>query len=133
MSIKLSIADASQGRSVQLRIRSRLPARRLRPCALINEIVEAVKNGSRTAVDITTEYLKRIEEEDERLGCYLHVDGEGALAQARRVDETRAKQGERALGFLAGVPIAVKDNICTKDEVSLHSSILQSSHLLENV
>ena len=118
------IAAPSSSVARQQRFRRRdLGNARSRPCcsssssSVIQGIVDAVKSGARSAEDVTTEYLQRIEDDDARLGCFLHVNADNALKQARHVDETRAKQGESALGLLAGVPIAIKDNICTKDEV----------------
>lgn len=53
--------------------------------------------------------LKRIEQIDPTLNAFISVRGEEALREARRIDEARA-QG-RSVGPLAGLPIAVKDNI----------------------
>ncbi|KUL40633.1 Asp-tRNA(Asn)/Glu-tRNA(Gln) amidotransferase subunit GatA [Actinoplanes awajinensis] len=61
-----------------------------------------------SAVEVTTAHLDRIAAVDERVHAFLHVDREGALAAAKRVDD-----GE-ITGPLAGVPIAVKDVVTTK-------------------
>ncbi|BCY14625.1 glutamyl-tRNA(Gln) amidotransferase subunit A [Actinoplanes sp. L3-i22] len=61
-----------------------------------------------SAVEVTTAHLDRIDAVDERVHAFLHVDREGALDAARRVDA-----GE-ITGPLAGVPIAVKDVVTTK-------------------
>ena len=63
--------------------------------------------GEATAVEAVQAHLDRIEDVDADVHAFLHVDGEGALAQAAEVDRRRA-QGE-ALGPLAGVPLALKD------------------------
>jgi aspartyl-tRNA(Asn)/glutamyl-tRNA(Gln) amidotransferase subunit A len=76
------------------------------------EIREEIAAGARSAVDVTRAYLARAEELNPKLCCFLTIDYEGALAAAARVDRAR-DQGE-ALGPLAGVPIVVKDNICTR-------------------
>jgi len=47
------------------------------------------------------------------LGAFVTIDREGALERARSID-LRIKAGER-VGALAGVPVAIKDNLCTKD------------------
>ncbi len=73
---------------------------------------DRVVGGEVSAEDLVGSFLDRIEREGERLGALLHVDRDGALAQARRVDGRRAA-GE-VLGPLAGVPVAVKDNLCTR-------------------
>lgn len=66
------------------------------------EIAGKIAAGELTAVQVTEAHLARIEAVDEKVHAFLHVDREGALAQARAVDEKRAK-GEK-LGPLAGVP-----------------------------
>jgi aspartyl-tRNA(Asn)/glutamyl-tRNA(Gln) amidotransferase subunit A len=58
-----------------------------------------------SAVELTEVVLRRIEEIDGLLNAYLHVDSDGALAQARAVDR------QRTGGPLEGVPICVKDVI----------------------
>jgi len=76
------------------------------------ELARSVREGSRSAVEIASAFLARAGKTSERLGTYLHLDPERALAQAASVDERKAK-GE-TLGPLAGVPIAIKDNICIR-------------------
>ena len=78
----------------------------------ISRIVEAVTSGERTAESVTAAALDRIEQH-RGLGAFVATEREVALAAAREVDRRRA-QGE-VLGPLAGVPIAVKDNICTTE------------------
>ena len=63
-------------------------------------------------MEVTRAFLARIEALNPKLNAYLHVDTEGALAQAAQVDEARAQN--RPLGKLAGVPVAIKDNLCTR-------------------
>jgi len=63
-----------------------------------------------TAVEVTRAFLDQIGRVDGAVHAFLHVDAEGALAQARGVDE-RLDAGE-ALGPLAGVPLALKDLFC---------------------
>ncbi|MBI4279561.1 MAG: Asp-tRNA(Asn)/Glu-tRNA(Gln) amidotransferase subunit GatA [Armatimonadetes bacterium] len=58
--------------------------------------------------------LRRIDQVDGRLHAFLHVDREGALAEARRWDAVyAASSGGDGLPPLAGVPVAIKDNMCT--------------------
>ena len=72
------------------------------------ETAAAVASGETTAVDTTQAHLDRIAAVDGDVHAFLHVDAEGALAQAARVDA-----GELT-GPLAGVPLAVKDVLCTR-------------------
>jgi len=76
------------------------------------EIRKQIVDGSTSAVDVTRAYLDRAETLNPKLSCFLTIDHEGSLAAASQVDRARAA-GE-ALGPLAGVPIAVKDNLCTR-------------------
>ena len=76
------------------------------------EIAGGIASGEITAVEVTQAHLARIETVDEKVHAFLHVDHEGALAQARAVDARRAK-GE-PLGPLAGVPLALKDAFTTQ-------------------
>lgn len=66
-----------------------------------------------SAAEVTQSVLNRIEAVDEKVKAYLTVTGEEAKKQAAEVDELLAK-GE-PLSPLAGIPLAVKDNICTKN------------------
>jgi len=78
----------------------------------VRDVQAALRSGSRSAEDITREYLATIAASEPRIGAFLTVDAEAALRQARAVDAARAAGG--LLGPLAGVPIAVKDNLCTR-------------------
>ena len=76
------------------------------------DIAENVRRGAVAATQVVAQLLERIEVRDPALHAFLHVADAEAMAQARAVDARRAR-GE-ALGRLAGVPVAVKDAICTR-------------------
>ena len=76
------------------------------------EMASALAAKEISAVDLIKQHLDRIASVDGKLHAFLHVDSEGALAQAEAVDAKRAK-GE-TLSPLAGVPIAVKDILAQK-------------------
>ena len=66
-----------------------------------------------TSVEITKSVIDRIEKTDGEIQAYTSYNFEQALQQAAAADEKRAK-GE-TVGELAGIPVAVKDNMCTKN------------------
>ncbi|MBO8192156.1 Asp-tRNA(Asn)/Glu-tRNA(Gln) amidotransferase subunit GatA [Streptomyces oryzae] len=76
------------------------------------ELAARIASGEVTAVEAAEAHLARIEAVDEKINAFLHVDREGALAQAREVDAKR-ERGEQ-LGPLAGVPLALKDLFTTE-------------------
>jgi aspartyl-tRNA(Asn)/glutamyl-tRNA(Gln) amidotransferase subunit A len=75
------------------------------------DVADAVRAGKVSALEIADAVLARIARDS--TGSYLDVDPDRTRAQARAVDDKRAR-GE-ALGPLAGVPIGIKDVLCTKD------------------
>ncbi len=82
-----------------------------------------LKNGSITCVQVVDEILKSIEEK-KHLNIYLETYADSAKEQALLVDE-KIKKG--TAGRLAGVVIALKDNICYKGhKVSASSKILEN-------
>ncbi|MEO0049136.1 MAG: hypothetical protein RL556_468 [Actinomycetota bacterium] len=78
-----------------------------------SELVELLQSGKITSVELTQAFLDRIAEVNPLVHSFLHVSTETALATAAEVDRKR-KSGEK-LHPLAGLPIAVKDNINTTD------------------
>ncbi|MFM8782950.1 MAG: Asp-tRNA(Asn)/Glu-tRNA(Gln) amidotransferase subunit GatA [Actinomycetota bacterium] len=71
------------------------------------EMATALEKGEISAVELTKAHLDRIAAVDGEVKAFLYVDNEGALAQARDIDQRR-KSGEK-LSPLAGVPLALKD------------------------
>ena len=71
------------------------------------EMAKALAAKEISSVDLTKAHLDRIAEVDSQVKAFLHVDADGALAQAQAVDAKIAK-GE-TLSPLAGVPLALKD------------------------
>lgn len=77
---------------------------------MIRELHNKLISGEITAVDLTKKYLKTIEEKESEFGAYLTLMEESALKEAEIVDE-KIKRGE-TIDLLAGIPGAIKDNIC---------------------
>ncbi len=76
------------------------------------ELAAAIKDGKATAVEAVRASLERIEEKEELYHCYVTIDKKDALLQAEAV-QSRIEKGELT-GPLAGVPAALKDNLCTE-------------------
>jgi aspartyl-tRNA(Asn)/glutamyl-tRNA(Gln) amidotransferase subunit A len=83
--------------------------RRPRPAV---ELAAAVRSGERRAADVVDEHLASIEAGDGTIHAFNLVTADQARAQAAEVDAQVAR-GEDP-GPLAGVPVAVKDNLCTR-------------------
>lgn len=75
------------------------------------ELASALNSGELSAVEVTRGYFDRIEAVDEQVGAYLTLTQENALRQAEEADKRRKNGGETPA--LLGVPIALKDNLCT--------------------
>ena len=75
-------------------------------------IVERLASGDLTAVDVTRAHLDRIQQHDGDLNAFRTVVAEQALERAASLDAHRT--GGQTLGPLHGLPIALKDNLCTR-------------------
>lgn len=80
--------------------------------ATTSQILEALARGDVSAVAVTQAHLDAIQKHDGRIKAFLLAEAGHALAQAEAIDKKR-KAGQ-PLGPLAGVPVAVKDVVCTK-------------------
>ena len=91
------------------------------------ELGRAIRAGRTTAVDAMQAVLDRIEETEERYHCYITLDKEKAMAGACRV-QRKIEAGELS-GPLAGVPMAVKDNLCTEGMLTTCASRILGNFL----
>ena len=83
----------------------------------------ALRSGETTAVGLLAAVMSRAEMTESELHCYLNLDREGAMAAARRADRELESGEDR--GPLHGIPVAVKDNMCTRGlETTCSSKIL---------
>jgi aspartyl-tRNA(Asn)/glutamyl-tRNA(Gln) amidotransferase subunit A len=80
--------------------------------ASIRKLHEQLVKKERTATEITTEALDRIEALEPKLHSFLSVTAEQALLTAKKVD-AKIAAGE-TIGLLEGIPIGIKDNMCTQ-------------------
>ena len=91
----------------------------------IHDLHQLLKKREVSAEEILRSVLQRIDATDERVKAYLLVAADAALVQAKAVDREIAKG--TSLAPLAGIPLAIKDVICTQDMTTTCSSrILQN-------
>ena len=83
-------------------------------------LAKAIKAGETTAVEAMEAVIAQIEKSEKDLNCYVTFDKEAALASAKEV-QAKIEAGELT-GPLAGVPFAIKDNMCTKGVLTTCSS-----------
>jgi len=88
---------------------------------------EDVASKKVRAVEVAERALDRIRAVDPKVRAFITVTGDVALAQARRVDE-KVLRGE-PLGPLAGVPVAIKDNLCTTEARTTCASKILETYL----
>lgn len=93
----------------------------------VTEIADQVQRGETTAQAVTEAALASIRATDGEVHAFLHVARDQALFEAQAVDAKRAR-GAR-LGPLAGVPIAIKDAICTRGMPSTAASRILAGYV----
>ena len=94
---------------------------------MIKELHQKLVTGETTAVKLAEDYFKIIDKKDKKINAYLTLTRELALKQARRVDE-KISRGEK-ISLLAGIPSAIKDNICVKDVRATSASKILDNYI----
>lgn len=89
------------------------------------ELSADIRAGRIRVADAVRQSLQEIKEKDQDIHAFITVDEEGAMKRAEEVQ--KAIDDGTLTGPLAGVPIAVKDNICTKGLLTTCAS-----HILDN-
>ena len=77
-----------------------------------------LRAGDFSARDLIDAHLAEIEATDRPLHAWVHVDADGARAQADEADRRLREEGERAPALL-GLPVALKDLVLTRGDVSV--------------
>jgi len=81
----------------------------------IAEARRGLVQGDFTSAELTRAALERAQSLNERLGAYLSLDAERALEDAARADKILGKRpADDVVPPLTGIPLAVKDNLCTR-------------------
>ena len=91
----------------------------------VHELIEKLEKKELTSTEIIQSYVDRIKEKELEVQAFVTILEDDALKQAKNIDEKR-KLGE-ITNKLAGIPIGIKDNMCTKG-----IKTTCSSHILEN-
>lgn len=84
------------------------------------QLAEKIKNHEVSVLDAVNAVLEQIDSKEDTYNCYVTVDREGALKKAEEVQK-KIDSGEFT-GPLAGVPVAIKDNMCTEGLLTTCSS-----------
>ena len=78
----------------------------------VHELVEKLKNNELTSEEITKAYIDRINEKEKDVDAFVTLTTDEALNESKKIDEERKENKE--LSEYAGIPIGIKDNLCTK-------------------
>ncbi|HEY5316133.1 MAG TPA: amidase, partial [Pirellulales bacterium] len=76
--------------------------------------------GRLTSLEVTQAFVDRAQRYDPQIGAFLRLNADSALEQARAIDERRRQK--QPVGPLAGVPVAVKDLLCSRGELTTCAS-----------
>ena len=91
----------------------------------LKEISELIDTKEIKPSEVVEAFIRRTEELEPKINSYITFLGEKALEDAKRKDEELVKKGNR--GKLFGIPVAIKDNIITKDiKTTCASKILEN-------
>ena len=77
-----------------------------------NSFRKEIKNKNASVKELVNDILSKIDSKDPKINSYICITKDNAIAQAENID--KLIQNNEELPPLAGIPIAVKDNICTK-------------------
>lgn len=92
-----------------------------------HELSQLLTDRKMSAVELTSLVLTRIEQVEPRIKAFVSWDKDSALAQAQAADE-RLKNGQDVTP-LTGIPIAIKDNLCTRGVATTCGSKILSNYL----
>lgn len=94
---------------------------------MLTELVSQIKNRQTTAWAVVKKYLEAIKHKDPEIGAFLEVFEKEALFHSKQID-SKLKQNE-TIGPLAGIPIALKDNILVAGHKSTAGSLILENYI----
>ena len=80
------------------------------------ELRSLMQSGDATCTEVTSAHLRAVRERDQQVGAFLLVDEDGAMEQAAAFD-AKLSAG-KIPGRMAGLPVALKDVVCTKGQTT---------------
>ncbi len=80
---------------------------------MIKKLHKKIESEEISFEEITKKYLSKIKEKEPDISAFITTCEDSAIGQAKKLDENR-KNGNKQ-GILAGIPVAIKDNICTEN------------------
>ncbi len=102
-----------------------MPGNMKLPNLTIAQASQGLKKKEFSALELCKDYLEKIKEKDREIFAFLTVNEDSALSQAKKIDDL-ISQGKK-LPLLAGIPMAVKDNILVEDiKCTAGSKILEN-------
>jgi aspartyl-tRNA(Asn)/glutamyl-tRNA(Gln) amidotransferase subunit A len=84
------------------------------------ELLHSLESGAVTSQEVTTAFLRQIEQRDSSIQAFLKVNADAALTRAAEIDRRRA--AGQTVGRLGGLPVAVKDVLCTAGQTTTCAS-----------
>ena len=86
----------------------------------VHELLDKLKNKEITLEEINKSYIERINEKENEVKAFVTITDEDAVEKAKKIDDD-IKNGKE-ISKLSGIPIGIKDNICTKNVKTTCSS-----------
>ena len=86
----------------------------------VHELLDKLKNKEITLEEINKSYIERINEKENEIKAFVTITDEDAVEKAKKIDDD-IKNGKE-VSKLSGIPIGIKDNICTKNVKTTCSS-----------
>ena len=96
-----------------------------------SELAEMIKNKEITSEEVTRNFLDRIKAVEDKVGAFSNIFEEKALEQARKIDEENNEEGRKNYKNteLFGVPVALKDNIVSKGDLTTAASQILKNYV----